>query len=79
MTTEVSLLPGLEAGLGKVLEFWAEDLMAAPNPCSPRGWVGREPLAMNLVQCHSSLVQWLDVKPQVRKECRAAGVFISSL
>lgn len=37
MTTEVSLLPGLEAGLGKVLEFRAEHLMAAPNSCSPRG------------------------------------------
>lgn len=68
--TIVSLSPSLEAGLGKVVEFWTESLATVPNSCSSRGWVGSEPLAMNLAQCHSSLVQWLDIKPQVRQECR---------
>lgn len=47
--TTVSPLPSLEAGLGKVVKFWAEDFTADPNSCIPRGWVGKEPLAVKTV------------------------------
>ena len=47
--TTVSPLPSLEAGLGKVVKFWAEDFTANPNSCIPRGWVGKEPLDVKTV------------------------------